>query len=93
MPEELWTEVHDFVQEAIIKTISKKKKCKKTKGFSEDVLQLAKKREVKEKGEKERYTYFNSEFQRMTQRHTKAFLRDHCKELEKSNRMERLEIS
>ena len=71
MPEELWTEVHDIVQEAVIETIPKKKKCKKTKCFSEDVLQLAEKREVKEKGQKERYTYFQRmTFQRMTQRHT-----------------------
>ena len=80
--EKLWMEVHDIVQEAVIRTIPKKKKCKKTKCLSEDVLRIAeKRREVKGKGEKERYTNLNSEFQRMAWRHTKAFLRDQFKEL------------
>ena len=77
MPDELWTEVHDIVQETGIKTIPKKKKCKKANWLSEEVLQIAvKRREVKSKGEKERYTYLNSEFQRITRRDNKAFLRD-----------------
>ena len=69
VPEDLWTEVHDIVQEAVIKTIPKKKKCKKAKWLSEDTLQIAeKRREVKSKGEKERYTHFNVEFQRIARR-------------------------
>ena len=64
MPEELWTEVHDIVQEAEIKTIPKEKKCKKAKWFSEEALKIAVRREVKGKGEKERYTHLNAEFQR-----------------------------
>ena len=72
MPEELWTEVHDIVQEAVIKTIPKKKKCKKVKWLSEVALQIAvKKREVKSKGEKERYTHLNAEFQRIARRDKK----------------------
>ena len=75
MPEELWTEVHDIVQEAVIKTISKKKKCKKAKWLSEEALQIAeKKRETKGKGEKEKYTHLNAEFQRIARRDKKAFL-------------------
>ena len=74
MPEELWTEVHDIVQEAVIKTIPKKKKCKKAKWLSEEALQVAVKREVKGKREKERYTYLNAEFQRIARRDKKAFL-------------------
>ena len=74
MPEELWTEVHDIVQEAVIKTIPKKKKCKKAKWLSEEALQIAVKREVKGKREKERYTYLNAEFQRIARRDKKAFL-------------------
>ena len=94
MPEELWTEVHDIVQEARIKTIPKKKKCKKTKWLSEEALQMAeKRREVKGKGEKKRYTHLNAEFQRIERRDKKAFLSDQCKEIEESNRIERLEIS
>ena len=66
MPEELWTEVHDIVQEAVVKTIPKKKKCKKAKWMSEEALQIAmKRRKVKSKGEKERYTHLNAEFQRI----------------------------
>ena len=68
MPDELWTEVHDIVQETGIKTISKKKKCKKAQWMSEEALQIAVKREVKSKGEKERYTHLNAEFQRIARR-------------------------
>ena len=82
VPEELWMEVHDIVQETGIKTISKKKKCKKAKWVSEEVLKTAmKRREVKGKGEKERYTHLNSEFQRIARRDKKAFLSDQCKEI------------
>ena len=81
MPDELWTEVRDIVQETGIKTIPKKKKCKKAKWLSEEALQIAEKREVKGKGEKERYTHLNAEFQRIT-KVKKAFLSDQCKETE-----------
>ena len=75
MPDELWTEVHDTVQEAVIKTISKRKKCKKAKWLSEEALQIAeKRREAKGTGEKERYTHLNAEFQRIARRDKKAFL-------------------
>ena len=88
MPEELWTEVHDIVQEAGIKTISKKKKCKKAKWLFEEALQIAmKRREVKGKRKKERYTHLNAEFQRIARKDKKAFLRDQCKEIEENNRM------
>ena len=87
MPEELWTEVRDIVQKAMIKTTSKKKKCKKAKWLSEEALQIAEKREAKGKGEKERYTYLNAEFQRIARRGKKAFLSDQCKEIEEYNRM------
>ena len=88
MPEELWTEVRDIVQEAGIKTISKKKKCKEAKWLSEEALQIAmKRREVKGKGEKGRYTHLNAEFQRIARRDQKAFLSDQCKEIEENNRM------
>ena len=88
MHEELWIEVHDIVQEAVIKTIPKKKKCKKAKWLSEEALQIAEKiREVKGKGEKERYTHLNSEFQRIARRDEKAFLSDQCKEIEENNRI------
>ena len=94
MPEELWTEVCDIVQEAGIKTIPKKKKCKKVKWLSEEGLQIAeKRREAKGKGEKERYTHLNGEFQRIARRDKKAILSDQCKEIKENNRMERLEIS
>ena len=84
--EELWTEVHDIVQE--IKTIPKKKKCKKAKWLSEEALQIAvKRREAKSKGEKERYTHLNAEFQRIAKRDKKAFLSNQCKEIEENNRM------
>ena len=87
MPEELWTEVCDIVQETGIKTIPKKKKCKKAKWLSEEALQIAvNRREVKGKGEKERYTHLNAEFQRIARR-DKAFLSDQCKEIEENNRM------
>ena len=96
VPEELWTEVHDIVQEAGIKTIPKKKKCKKAKWLSEEALQIAeKRREVKGKGEKERYTHLNAEFQRILERifqriarkDKKAFLSDQCKQIEDNYRM------
>ena len=88
MPEELWTEVHDIVQEAVVKTIPKKKKCKKAKWMSEEALQIAmKRRKVKSKGEKERYTHLNAEFQRIVRRDKKAFLSNQCKEIEENNRI------
>ena len=88
MLEELWMEVRDIVQEALIKTILKKKKCKKAKWLSEEALQTAvKRREVKRKGEKERYTHMNAEFQRIARRDKKAFLSGQCKEIEGENRM------
>ena len=87
MPEELWTEVYDIVQEAVIKTIPKKKKCKNIKWLSEEALQITKKkREAKGKGEKERYTHLNAEFQRIARRDKKAFLSDQCKEIEEKNK-------
>ena len=85
---EQWTEVCDTVQEAGIKITSKKKKCKKAKWPSGEALQIAeKRREVKGKGEKERYTHLNAEFQRIARRGKKAFLSDQCKEIEENNRM------
>ena len=88
MPEELWTEVRDIVQEAGIKTIPGKKKCKKAKWLSGEALQIAvKRREVKSKAENKRYTYLNAELQRIARRDKKAFLRDQCKETEENNRM------
>ena len=88
VPDELWTEVSDIVQETGIKTIPKKKKFKKAKWLSEEVLQRAvKRREVKSKGEKERYTHLNAEFQRRARRDRKASLSDQCKEIEENNRM------
>ena len=88
MPDELWTEIRDIVQETGIKTIPKKKKCKKAKWLSEEALQIpVKRREVKSKGEKKRYTLFNAEFQRIARRDKKAFLSDQCKEIEENNRM------
>ena len=87
VPEELWMEVRDIVQETGIKTIPKKKKCKKAKWLSEEALQIAVKgREAKSKGEKERYTHLNAEFQRIARRDKKAFLSDQCKEIEENNR-------
>ena len=88
MPEELWTEVHDIIQEAGVKTIPKEKKCKKAKWLSEEALQIAvKRRDVKGKGEKERYIHLNAEFQRIARRYIKAFLTDQCKEIEENNRI------
>ena len=87
MPEELWTEVHDIVQEAVIETTPKKKKCKKAKWLSEEALQIAEKREAKGKGEKVRYTHLNAEFQRIARRDKKAFLSHQCKEIKENNRM------
>ena len=88
VPDELWTEVHDIVQKTGIKTIPKKKKCKKAKWLSEEALQIAvKRREVKSKGEKERYTHLNAEFQRIARRDKKAFLSDQCQEIKENNRM------
>ena len=88
LPDELWTEVRDIVQERGVKTIPKKKKCKKAKWLSEEALQMAvKRREGKSKGEKERYIHLNAEFQRIARRDKKAFLSDQCKEIEGNNRM------
>ena len=88
MPDELWTEVHDIVQETGIKTIPMEKKCKKAKWLSGEALQIAvKRREAKSKGEKERYKRLNAEFQRIARRDKKAFLSDQCKEIEENNRM------
>ena len=83
VPEELWPEVHDIVQEAVIKTIPKEKKWKKAQCLSEEALQIAvKRKEAKGKGEKEGYTHLNAEFQRTARRDKKAFLSDQCKEIE-----------
>ena len=88
MPDELWNEVRDIVQETGIKTIPKKKKCKKAKWLSEEALQITvKRRGAKSKGEKERYKHLNAEFQRIARRDKKAFFRDQCKEIEENNRM------
>ena len=88
MPDELWTEVCDIVQEAGIKTTPKKKKCKKAKWLFEEALLIAeKRREAKSKREKERYTHLNAEFQRTAKRNKKAFLSDQCKEIEENSRM------
>ena len=86
VPKELWTEVCDIVQEAGIKTILKEKKCKKAKWLSEEALQIAEKRRYM-KGEKERYSHLNAQFQRIARRDKKAFLSDQCKEIEEKNRM------
>ena len=87
MPEELWKEVHDIVLEVVIKTIPKKKKCKKAKRLSEEDLQIAEKgREAKGKEEKERYTHLNADFQRIARR-DKAFLSYQCEEIEENNRI------
>ena len=88
VPDELWTEIHDIVQETGIKTIPMEKKCKKAKWLSGEALQTAvKRREAKSKGEKERYKHLNAEFQRIARRDKKAFLSDKCKETEGNNRM------
>ena len=86
MPEELWTEVRDIVQETGIKNIPMEKKCKKAKWLSEEALQIAvKRREVKSKGEKERYKHLNAEFQRIARRDKKAFFSEQCKEIKEQN--------
>ena len=88
VPDELWMKVHDTVQETGIKTIPKEEKRKKAKWLSEEALQIAvKRREVKSKGEEERYTHLNAEFQRIASRDKKTFLSDQCKEIEENNRM------
>ena len=90
VPKELWTEVHDTVEETVIKTIPKKKKCKKAKRLSKEALQIAvKRREATGKGEKERYTHLNTEFQRIARRDKKAFRSDQCREIEDNNRKEK----
>ena len=89
-PEELWVEVCDIVQEAVINTLPKKKKCKKAKWLSEEALQITvNRREAKGKGEKERYTHLNAQFQRIARRDKKALLCDKCKEIEENNRMKK----
>ena len=87
VPDELWTEVHDTVQETGIKTIPMEKKCKRAKWLSGEALQIAVKRKVKSKGEKERYKHLNAEFQRIARRDKKPFFSDQCKEIEENNRM------
>ena len=88
MPDELWMEVCDILEETGVQTIPKKKKCKKAKWLSKEALQIAvKRREMKSKGEKKRYSHLNAEFQRIARRDKKAFLSDQCKEIEDNNRM------
>ena len=88
VPDELWNEVCDIVQETGIKTIPMERKCKQAKWLSGEALQIVvKRRQVKSKGEKERYRHLNAEFQRIAKRHKKAFLSDQCKEIEENNRM------
>ena len=88
MPDELWMEIHDTIQETGSKTIPKKNKCKKAKWLSEEALQIAvKRKEAKSKGEKERYIHLSAEFQRTARRDKKAFLSYQCKEIEENNRM------
>ena len=90
MPKELWIEVCNIVHEAVIKTIPRKKKCKKAKWLSQEALQIAvKRREAKSKGEKESYIHLNAKFQRIARREKKAFLSNQCKEIEENNRMEK----
>ena len=94
VPDELWTEVHDIVQETGIKTIPKEKTCKKANWLCEEVLQIAvKRREVKSKGKMETYNHLNAEFERIARRDKKAFLSDQCKEIEENNRMGKTRIS
>ena len=94
MPDELWMEIHDIVQETGIKTIPVEKKCKKAKWLSEEALQIVvKRREAKSKGEQERYSHLNAEFQTIARRDKKAFLSNQCKETEENKERERLEIS
>ena len=91
VPEELWTEVRDIVQEAVINTIPRKRNAKKAKWLSEEALQIAvKRREAIRKGEKERYKHLNAEFQRIARQDRKAFFSDQCKEIEENNRMGKL---
>ena len=93
MPDELWTEVRDIVQETGIKTIPMEKKCKKAKWLSGEALQIAvKRREAKNKGEKERYKHLNAEFQRIARRDKKAFLSDHCKEIKENKKRKDISI-
>ena len=88
MPEKLWMEVHNTVQEAVIQTIPKKKKCKKAKWLSHEALQIAnKRRDAKGREETQRYSYLNAEFQRIARRNKKHFRSDQCKEIEENNRM------
>ena len=88
VPEELWTEAHNTVQEAVIKTIPKEKKCRKVKWLSEEALQIAEERkEVKSKGERERYTQLNAELQRIVRKDKKAFFKEQRKEVEENNSM------
>ena len=94
VPDELWMEVHDIVQGTGIKTVPKRKKCKKAKCLSEEALQIAmKRREVKSEAEKERYTHLNAEFQRIAKRDKKTFLSNQCKEIGENNRMGKIESS
>ena len=94
VPDELWTEVRDIVQETRIESIPKEKKCKKAKWlFGEDLQIAVKRREAKSKGEKERYEHLNAEFQRIARRDKKAFFSDQCKEIRKTTEWERLEIT
>ena len=94
VPDELWTEVRDIVQETGIKTIPMEKKCKKAKWLSEEALHIAvKRREAKSKEDKERYKHLNAEFQRIVRRDKKAFLSNQCKEIHENNRMGKTEIS
>ena len=94
VPEELWKKIYDIAQEAVIKTIPKKKKCKGGKWLSEEGLQITeKRREAKAKGKKESYKHLNAELQRITRRDKKAFLSDQCEEIEKTIEWIRLEIS
>ena len=93
VPDEPWTEVRDIVQQTGIKTIHMEKKCRKAKWLSGEALQIAVKREVKSKGEKERYKHLNAEFQRIARRDKKAFLSDQCKEIEETTEWEKQEIS
>ena len=90
VPEELWMEICDMVQEALIKNIPEKNKCKEEKWLSDETLQIAeKRREAKDKGEQKRYTHLNAEFQKIARRDKKAFLSGQCKEIEENNRMQK----
>ena len=94
VPDEIWKEIHDIVQKTGVKTILKKKKCKKAKWLSKEALQIAVNgKEVKINRERERYTHLKAEFQRIVRREKKAFLRDQCKEIEEKIEQERIEIS